>query len=282
MTTAAYYLRPTRLEDALAALRASPRVILAGGTDYYPSRVGRPLDDDVLDISAISGLRTLSQEDGYWRIPALVTWSGILSNERLPSMFDGLRQAAREVGGTQIQNMGTVCGNLSNASPAADGVPVLLTLDAEVELTSYRGSRRLRVADFVLGNRKTARAPDELMTAVLVKDCTDPIRSTFLKVGARRYLVISIAMVAVVVTLSGNDRIASAAVAVGACSPVAKRLPDLEAALLGERLRVELAGRVSADHLAPLSPIDDIRGTAAYRSDVVLTLVRRAIVDLCR
>jgi CO/xanthine dehydrogenase FAD-binding subunit len=282
MPTTAPYLRPTRLEDALASLQAGSRVILAGGTDYYPSRVGRPLDDDVLDISAISGLRTLRQEQGYWRIPALATWSDVLSNERLPSMFDGLKRAAREVGGTQIQNMGTVCGNLSNASPAADGIPVLLALDAEVELTSCRGIRRLRVADFVLGNRKTARASDELMTAVLVKECADPVRSTFLKLGARRYLVISIAMVAVVVALSGDGHIANAAVAVGACSPAAKRLPGLEAALRGGRLRVELADLVSADHLAPLSPIDDIRGTAAYRSDAVLTLIRRAIMDLCR
>jgi CO/xanthine dehydrogenase FAD-binding subunit len=280
--TAAHYLRPTRLEDALAALGAGPRVILAGGTDYYPSRVGRPLNDALLDISAIPALRTVRHENGYWRIPALVTWSDILSNADLPSMFDGLKRAAREVGGAQIQNMGTVCGNICNASPAADGIPVLLALDAEVELVSHRGVRRIPVADFVLGNRRTARAPDELMAAVLVRDFPVPVRSTFLKLGARRYLVISIAMVAVVVWLSSDGHIARAAVAVGACSPVARRLPGLEAALLGETLRAELTDSVSADHLAPLSPIDDIRGTAAYRADAVLTLIRRAIADLCR
>jgi len=280
--TTAHYLRPTKLEEALSALGAGPRVILAGGTDYYPSRVGRPLNDHVLDITAISTLRAVRRGDGYWRIPALVTWSDILANAHLPSMFDALKLAAREIGGAQIQNMGTVCGNICNASPAADGMPVLLALDAEVELASHKGVRRMQVADFVIGNRRTARAPDELMTAVLVRDVADPARSTFLKLGARRYLVISIAMVAVVVSLSSNGHIASAAVAVGACSPAAKRLSGLEAALLGEPLRTELADRISAEHLAPLSPIGDIRGTAAYRADAVLTLIRRAIADLCR
>jgi len=278
----AHYLRPARLEEALSALGAGPRVILAGGTDYYPSRVGRPLNDHVLDITAISALRTVRHENGYWRIPALVTWSDILANAHLPSMFDALKLAAREIGGAQIQNMGTVCGNICNASPAADGMPVLLALDAEVELASHRGVRRMPVADFVIGNRRTARAPDELMTAVLVRDFADPARSTFLKLGARRYLVISIAMVAVVLSFSSNGHIATAAVAVGACSAAAKRLSGLETALLGEPPRVELADRVSAEHLAPLSPIDDIRGTASYRADAVLTLIRRAIVDLCR
>jgi len=280
--TTAHYLRPTRLEEALSALGAGPRVILAGGTDYYPSRVGRPLNDHVLDITAISALRAVRHENGYWRIPALVTWSDILANARLPSMFDALKLAAREIGGAQIQNMGTVCGNICNASPAADGMPVLLALDAEVELASHKGVRRMQLADFVIGNRRTARAPNELMTAILVRDFADPARSTFLKLGARRYLVISIAMVAIVLSLSSNGHIASAAVAVGACSPAAKRLSGLEAALLGEPLRAELADRVSAEHLGPLSPIDDIRGTATYRADAVLTLIRRAIVDLCR
>lgn len=276
------YLRPTGLDDALAALAAERWTVVAGGTDHYPARVGLPLDEDLLDITGIAALGEIRREEHHWRIPALVTWSEILADDRLPPLFDGLKLAAREVGGVQIQNAGTLCGNLCNASPAADGIPNLMALDAEVELASRRGTRHLPVEDFVTGNRKTTRAPDELMTAVLIPDGGRPARSTFVKLGARRYLVISIVMVGAAVTLDAGGRIASAGVAVGACAPVAKRLPALELALIGQRPTPALADLVTADHLAPLSPIDDVRGTADYRRDATLTLVRRAIGGLCR
>ncbi|HUN46874.1 MAG TPA: FAD binding domain-containing protein [Stellaceae bacterium] len=276
------YLRPTGLDDALAALAAERWTVVAGGTDHYPARVGQPLDEDLLDITGIAALGEIRREEKHWRSPALVTWSEIIADRSLPPLFDGLKLAAREVGGVQIQNAGTLCGNLCNASPAADGVPNLLALDAEVELASRRGTRRLAVESFVTGNRKTLRAPDELMTAILVPDTGRRARSTFLKLGARRYLVISIVMVGAAITLDAGGRIASAGIAVGACAPVAKRLPALELALIGHKPGVELARLVTAEHLAPLSPIDDVRGTADYRQDATLTLLRRTIAELCR
>jgi len=278
----ARYLRPTGLDDALAALAAERWTVVAGGTDHYPARVGLPLDEDLLDITGIAALAEIRREERHWRIPALVTWSEIIADRSLPPLFDGLKLAAREVGGVQIQNAGTICGNLCNASPAADGVPNLLALDAEVELASRRGTRRLPVEAFVTGNRKTMRAPDELVTAILVPDTGRRARSTFLKLGARRYLVISIVMVGAVITLDAGGRIASAGIAVGACAPVAKRLPALELALIGQKPGADLARLVSAEHLAPLSPIDDVRGTAGYRQDATLTLLRRALLELCR
>ena len=278
----ASYLRPTRLSDALAALGERRWLLLAGGTDYYPSRVGKPLDDDILDLTALGELRTVRRENGHWRIPALVTWSEIIGNAELPPLFDGLKRAAREVGGVQIQNAGTLCGNLCNASPAADGTPNLLALGAEVELASQRGTRRVLVQDFVTGNRQTVKAPEELVTAILIPDVAGKLRSTFLKLGARKYLVISIVMVAAIIALDEADTIAEARVAVGACSVIAKRLPALEAALLGQKPHPDLGEIVAQDHLAPLSPIDDVRGTAEYRRDAAVTLVRRAIVELCR
>jgi CO/xanthine dehydrogenase FAD-binding subunit len=278
----ASYLRPTRLSDALAALGERRWLLLAGGTDYYPSRVGKPLDDDILDLTALGELRAVRRENGHWRIPALVTWSEIIGNAELPPLFDGLKRAAREVGGVQIQNAGTLCGNLCNASPAADGTPNLLALGAEVELASQRGTRRVLAQDFVTGNRQTVKAPDELVTAILIPDVAGKVRSTFLKLGARKYLVISIVMVAAIVALDKAETITEARVAVGACSVIAKRLPALEAALLGQNLHPDLSEIVEEDHLAPLSPIDDVRGTAEYRRDAAMTLVRRAIVELCR
>ena len=273
------YLRPRELSDALEALSSGRRVVLAGGTDYYPARVGLPLDDDILDITDLGALKGIRDEGKHWRIGALMTWTQILE-AKLPPLFDGLKQAAREVGGVQIQNTGTICGNLCNASPAADGIPNLLALDATVELASLSGSRFLSVADFVRANRKTARATNEMMTAILVPKPARAARSIFLKLGARRYLVISIVMVGAVIESEPDGTIAGARIAVGACSPVARRLPELERALVGKRLAPQLATLAIPAHLAPLSPIDDVRGTSVYRRDATLTLLRRAIASL--
>src|SRR5690349_1605826 len=134
----ALYLRPTEVDEAVAALAANDALtILAGGTDFYPARVGNPAAraPDVLDITALRGLRGITNEGDRLRIGAATTWSDVIRSD-LPPWFDGLKRAAREVGGVQIQNAGTIAGNLCNASPAADGVPCLLALDAAVELAS--------------------------------------------------------------------------------------------------------------------------------------------------
>jgi CO/xanthine dehydrogenase FAD-binding subunit len=273
------YLRPTDPKEALSALKARPLAILAGGTDFYPQRVGQPLDEDVLDITALAGLRGVESGGDEISIGALTTWSDIVELP-LPQWFSGLKQAAREIGGVQIQNAGTVAGNICNASPAADGVPVLLALDAQVELSSLHGVRRMPLQEFIVGSRRTQRRPDELLTRIFIPNRADQARSRFLKLGARRYLVISIAMVAVTVECDADGMIARAAVALGACSEVAQRLPKLETALLGQSLTPALAQAALPVHLAHLKPISDIRGTAQYRSDAALTLVQRALTEV--
>lgn len=271
------YARPGRLADALTLLGAGGFSILAGGTDFYPARVGKPVDGNVLDITRVAELRGISVQAGGVRIGATATWSDLLGTD-LPPVFDGLKAAAREVGGLQIQNAGTVAGNLCNASPAADGMPPLLALDAEVELASSAGSRRIRLQDFVLGNRKTARTSHELVIAVHVPAWAANARSSFLKLGHRKYLVISIVMVAACIAVDENGRIARCGLAVGACSATAKRLGVLEASLAG-MCATDAAASVTAKHLADLAPIDDVRGTGAYRRDAALTLLRRAIAQ---
>jgi CO/xanthine dehydrogenase FAD-binding subunit len=271
------YLRPDGLSEALAALRR-PHVVLAGGTDFYPARVGRAIDEDVLDITAIAALRGISAGAAGWRLGATTTWSELLDT-KLPPLFDGLKQAAREVGGRQIQNAGTLAGNLCNASPAADGVPPLLALDAEIELAGASGARRLPLASFITGNRRTALAPGELMVAIHIAKPAREARSAFVKLGARRNLVISIAMAAATLEIDGG-RVAAARIAVGACSAVAQRLPRLEAALLGAPVDQRLGNLVDEAQLAPLTPIDDVRGSAAYRRDAVVTLLRRLLAGL--
>jgi CO/xanthine dehydrogenase FAD-binding subunit len=159
-------------------------------------------------------------------------------------------------------------------------VPALLALGAEVELAAAAGRRVLPVAEFIVGPRRTARLPGELLVAVRIPDASPRARSTFLKLGARRYLVISIAMVAAFIDCDPSGRITVCGIAVGACSPVARRLPALETALVGQRLTPAIADRVEAAHLAGLAPIDDVRATAGYRLDAALTLVRRALQAL--
>ena len=271
------YLRPRGLEEALQAL-TRPVTVLAGGTDFYPARVGRAVTDDVLDITGIAGLRGISETEAGWHLGATTSWSELIEAP-LPPLFDGLKQAAREVGGRQIQNSGTIAGNICNASPAADGVPPLLALDAEVELASRDGTRRLPLASFITGVRQTVRRPGELVVALHVPRPRTGARSAFLKLGARRYLVISIAMASVVVEVA-EGKVAAARIAVGACSPVARRLPDLERALIGAAFDAQLGDRIEPVHLAPLSPIDDIRGSAAYRGDAALVLLRRLLAKV--
>lgn len=271
--------RPESIAGAARLLASCPWVLLAGGTDLYPAHVGRPIAGPVLDLGAIAALRGIRRDEQGWRIGATTTWSDLIGAE-LPPLFDALKAAAREVGGVQIQNAGTVAGNLCNASPAADGTPVLMALGASVLLASTRGERELPVEGFVLGPRHTARAGDELVVAIRVPARSSNARSVFIKLGGRRYLTISMTMVAVVIDRDEAGHVTHAGIAVGSCSAMAKRLPSLEAKLLGALAGGDLAVLVEPADLAPLTPIDDLRASAAYRRDATLTLLRRALGSL--
>lgn len=257
-------------------LAATGGQILAGGTDFYPALAERVPSGDVVDITSLREIRGISFESEWVRIGGLTTWTDVIRTP-LPRCFDALKLAAREVGSVQIQNRGTVAGNLCNASPAADGVPPLLALDAEVELVSSVGARRLTLEQFLVGNRKTARQTGEILAAVHVPRKIEDAASSFLKLGARRYLVISISMVAAVVQSDASGLIADARIVVGSCSATAKRLRSLERDLIGMPMGPEFAALVRSEHLSALSPITDVRATAAYRRDASLILVSRAL-----
>ncbi|MDB5824960.1 MAG: xanthine dehydrogenase [Herminiimonas sp.] len=277
----AAYLRPDNVFDAVSALATRPLTILAGGTDFYAARSGLPVNESILDISNIGSLRGLREEGAHWRIGPATTWSDILRAELEPSLLAtlrGLRNAARDVGGIQVQNMGTIAGNVCNASPAADGIPVLMALDAQIELTSLSGVRCVALQEFVLGSRRTARRPDELVSGILIPRRRHA-RSSFQKLGHRRYLVISIVMVAVVLDTNDAGQIDYAGVAVGACSARALRLLSLERKLIGQPINTDLTELLAADDLQPLTPIDDVRGTGSYRRDAAMTLIRRTLQE---
>lgn len=272
----AEYFAPDTMEDVLNTLGKKPVTIIAGGTDVYPAQGDQPFHQDLLDITRVPFLRGIQHTADGWRFGATTSWTDIVKAD-LPAAFDGLKAAAREVGSLQIQNAGTIAGNLCNASPAADGVPPLLTLDAQVELVSAKGTRVLPLTEFLTGARQTALAPSEVLSAVLIPNQPDNVRATFGKLGARTYLVISIAMVAALIACDDKGQISLARIAVGSCAPVAQRLTGLEKAIVGRRPNDV---QVTRAHLSPLHPIDDVRGTASYRLDAVAELCQRLIREV--
>lgn len=267
------YARPTTLDEAIALLAAGRRTILSGGTDLYPG-AGPRLAGDVLDVTAIPDLAGMKTVGGL-RLGSCVTWAQIAGAD-LPPACRALQQAARQVGGRQIQNQGTLGGNLCNASPAADGIPPLLVLDAVIHMAGPGGTRSMMLDDFLQGPRQTARAVDELVTAITVPAASLAGRSAFVKLGARAYLVISIAMVAARMHVS-DGRIVAAAIAVGACSGRARRLAQVESALMGQPAQGAMAAIRDTDVQRDLSPITDVRATEAYRRIAAAELVRSAV-----
>jgi len=272
----ASYRRPLTLDEALDVLASGDVVVAAGCTDLFPATERKRLPGNILDITAIEALSGIGWQDVYLRIGATTTWTEIIRAD-LPPALKGLQLAAAEVGAMQIQNRGTIAGNLCNASPAADGVPPLLVCDAEVELMSTKAVRRLPLADFLMGPRATRRAADELLSAVLLPKTGLAGRSHFLKLGARDYLVISIAMTAARLVLE-DGIVTDAALAVGACGPVATRLPDVEQAMIGRPLDPDVIENETV--AAALSPIDDARADAGYRAAAATELLRRTVVAL--
>src|SRR5271169_4422863 len=268
------YTRPSDLDDALGLLAEGARV-LAGATDIFPGAGESPLRGDYVDVTNIAALRGVRLEGNAVRIGATTTWSDIVAAD-LPPAFDALKVAARDVGAVQIQNRGTIAGNLCNASPAADGVPPLLIPDAEVKLAPRRGTRRLALDVFVNGARSTLLAPGEVMTAIETPLPASTMRSAFFKLGARRYLVISIVMVAVALDVV-EGIVRDARIAVGSCSTVAQRIREAERLLIGAPASPDLGDAMEAGDLEALSPIDDVRATAAYRRAAALSLVRRGL-----
>lgn len=281
------YLRPVSLAEGLTLINENTRIV-AGATDVYPARTGQHAwgkkeTKNWLDITGIAELQNIQMPSesatGNWHIGALVTWSELIKAD-LPPAFDSLKAAGREVGGRQIQNRATVVGNVCNASPAADGVPPLLCLNASVEISSLDSTRYLPLPQFIQGNRQTALQSNEIVTALCISRPDVAARGYFYKLGARKYLVISIVMIAAVITIDADGTIKAVHVAVGSCSSVAIRLTALEQALIGTNINDDLSEKMKAQHFSGLSPIDDVRSDAAYRRVAAAELVDRLLLDL--
>lgn len=271
------------LTSALQQLAVNPLQVLAGGTDYFPALGESAAPDYLLDLTKVSELRGIRITDDGITIGATTTWTDII-NAELPEYFKGLKEAAREVGSVQIQNAGTIAGNLCNASPAADGVPPLLVLNASIEIACVDGCRRVPLSEFITGPRATKLASNELVVAIHIPSLSADARSGFYKLGSRRYLVISIVMASVTLLANENGELCDVRIAVGACSAVASRMTALENALIGQSIDSDIETLVKPEHFLGLTPISDVRASAPYRSnaayEVVVRLLRSTLATL--
>jgi CO/xanthine dehydrogenase FAD-binding subunit len=265
---------PATLPEALAALAADPTLRpLAGGTDLMVVySMGRLADRALLGLWKLGELRGISVTPAEVALGALTTYTAIQAHPTLVAEFPALVQAASETGGLAIQNRGTLGGNLANASPAADSSPPLLAYDAELELVSASGTRRVRYADFHLGYKKTALAPGELIARVLLPRTPLARAHVFRKVGPRRAQAISKVCLAATVDRDARGKVLAVRVAFGGVGPVVLRCPRTEAALVAGD-----TGGALAALAAEITPIDDHRSTARYRLQVARNLVAEVL-----
>lgn len=275
------YLRPETLEEALRARRAHPEfVVLAGGTDLLVGAIHKDEPTGVIDLFGLAPLCGVEEQgDGGLRIGAATTYAALIEHPVIRRALPMLAAAAREIGALQIQARGTVGGNLATSSPVGDSLPVWLALDAAIELASERGRRTVPYSEFCTGYRTTAMAPDELIVAVLVPPRPNGLVQHWRKVGPRRAQSISKVMLAAAAALEG-DRIGHVRIALGAVADRPIRAAAVEAALQGQKPGPELAARAAEVLATEITPIDDVRSTAAYRLRVAGNLVARFVLSL--
>ncbi|MCS6772499.1 MAG: FAD binding domain-containing protein [Anaerolineae bacterium] len=274
------YLIPQSLDQALALLaeHAPQARVIAGGTDLLVEfdRGVRP-PCTLIDIACLPALSEITlDEHGWIHLGPLTTHADVVSSALCVDRALPLAQACREVGAPQIRNRATVAGNLITASPANDTIPPLIALDAVVKLRSLRGERILPLETFYTGVRKTLLQPDELLVDISFPALRSDQRGCFLKLGLRRAQAISIVNCAVVISLDGS-RCTEARIALGAVAPTIIRARRAEQALRGKSLDAQTIAQAAALAAEASSPIDDVRGSAAYRRDMVKVCVQRAL-----
>ena len=274
------FLQPRSLADAITAKAEFPGALpIAGGTDVmveinFDTR--RP--EALLDLNRVPELTSWRLRDGLVHLGAGVTYTRIITE--LGALLPGMAMAARTVGSPQIRNRGTVGGNLGAASPAGDCHPVLLATGAAVEATSVRGSRMIPAAEFFTGPKRNALAADELITSVTMPAAAGP--QQFAKIGTRNAMVIAVCAFAL------ELRPPAVGTGIGSAGPTPLRAPDAEEFLAGAlaesglwesaaRLPDQVARRFGELVAAAARPIDDVRGTAAYRRHALSVLARRTL-----
>ena len=278
-------LRPQTLPEALAMLaEQAPDVMpLAGGTNVIIElRDGHSYPKLLMDVSRLHELRGIRRDDGHIVIGGGATIAELLTHPLIVEHGLPLQQATAMLANPLVRNRATVAGNLGNASPAADTAPPLMALGAEVELTSQAGSRRVPLDEFIVGVNKTGIRPDELVTAIHWPVPSARSAAGFYKIGLRKADACSVINAAVMVVWDESGRCQQARIAIGAAAPRPVRARKAEAALQGQPLMDDVIAE--AAHLATQAtqPIDDIRGTAAYRRRMAEVIVRRLLTSIAQ
>jgi carbon-monoxide dehydrogenase medium subunit len=267
--------------ELLAKYPGSTRIV-AGATDLIIELEGglRPELHGLIDISRVPGLDHITLDDEGWiHLGPLVTHNHCASSKLIIDRAYALARACWEVGAPQIRNRGTVAGNLITASPANDSITPLMALGARVTLRSESGERTVSLAEFYTGVRQTVMRDDEFMTDIAFPLPSEGSRSTFIKLGLRRAQAISVVNVAVVLEMQ-EDQVAQATITLGSVTPTIVRATAAEKYLRSKALDDESIRRASELAVEAASPIDDVRGTARYRVEMVRVCTRRALKSL--
>ena len=271
---------PGSVDECLQILakRGPDTKVVAGGTDLLPQLKNGVLKPGwVVDLSAVAELRTISDgPDGGLRIGASVTARELELDARVRSRFAALAESAAMVGSVQVRNLATLGGNLCNAAPSADMAPPLLALDAEAVIAGPSGQRRVSMASFFLGVRRTVLAPGELLLEIIVPAQGAQSGGNYLRHTPRRELDIAVVGVASQITLTGG-KCTTARIALAAVAPVPLRATDAEQALVGQALTPQQIERAAELASGAARPIDDHRGSIEFRNHLVRVLTRRTL-----
>lgn len=277
-------LIPSALDEACMMLAAGGRVACAGATNLYVDRQkGKYLDKDIVSLHQLDELKKLSHSEDGWHVGSLIVFDTIEEQFKHIGCMAALAQAASEVGGPQIRNRGTLGGNILSASPAADTVPVMMVLDAQLVLTGTEGKRIVPINGFMKGPGRTGIRSDEILTEIIFPEKKGS--ASFRKVGKRNALAISIVNAAVYMEKEA-EKITDIAIAVGSAGPTALRVFRAEQLLKGREIPEteekwqQLKEQIGECLQEDITPIDDIRATASYRRTVACNVIMQLVRNL--
>ena len=279
MLTAMRYASPTTVAEAVDLLGSEPDArVYAGATDLIPQiRAGRPEPTVMVDLKRIERLCAISRNGSTYTVGAATPTADICAHAGLAAALPGLAEASGLIGSDQIQHRSSWGGNLANASPAADTPPSLIVNGARAVIAGPSGERTVLAADVATGPGATSLDPCELIVEFELDEPPARTSDAYLRLIPRTEMDIAVVGAAARITLDDGGRVAAAAIALGAVAPTVVRVPDAEAALIGNGPTGEALAAVEAAAAAAANPIDDKRGTVAYRRQVAGVLARRAV-----
>ena len=279
MLTAMRYASPTTVAEAVDLLGSVPDArVYAGATDLIPQlRAGRPEPSVMVDLKRIERLCAIGRNGSTYTVGAAVPTADICAHEGLAAAFPGLVEASGLIGSDQIQSRSSWGGNLANASPAADTPPSLIVNEARAVIAGAGGERTVPVAEVVTGPGQTSMGPGEIIVEFELDEPPALTADAYLRLIPRTEMDIAVVGTAARMTLGSDGKVAAAAIALAAVAPTVVRVPAAEAALVGSEPSGEALAAVEAAAAAAADPIDDKRGTVAYRRQVAGVLARRAV-----